>query len=69
MTSERIIARIEGLRGRRDEAVALAHSLDGAIQDCEYWLTVLAEDDNAAHAEENAAPPIGGQDAAAGGDD
>jgi len=39
MTPEKILARLEDLRGRRDEAVALAHSLDGAVQDCEFWLT------------------------------
>jgi hypothetical protein len=44
MTPEKIQERIKGLLGQRDEALALAHSLDGAVQDCEYWLKELEKD-------------------------
>jgi len=38
MTPEKLIERLNGLRARADEALALAHSLNGAIQEAEFWL-------------------------------
>jgi hypothetical protein len=42
MTKEAILARIAELKALRDGHIANANACNGAIQDCEHWLAVLA---------------------------
>lgn len=35
--------RLAELREQQEQVIAQANALAGAIQDCEYWLTLLAE--------------------------
>ena len=40
---EQIEARLAQLRSDKVELVANVHAINGALQDCEYWLTQLEE--------------------------
>jgi len=40
---EQIEARLAQLRSDKTELVANVHAINGAIQDCEYWLAQLEE--------------------------
>ena len=43
-----IEARIIDLRAKRERALQTAFVLDGAIQDCEYWLGVVFQENKPA---------------------
>jgi len=45
ITKERLDERLEQLRADRAQTVANVNALDGAIQDTEHWLGVLAEEE------------------------
>ena len=42
ITRELIAERITELQKQRAEALATANACAGALQDCEYWLTILS---------------------------
>lgn len=54
MTKEQIQARLEVLQTERETVKTSLAAYDGAIQDCNYWLTTLTETEalNAATPEE-----------------
>ena len=54
ITSEQIEARLTQLRSDKNELVANVHAINGAIQDCEYWLALLEE----TATEEEQSPPV-----------
>ena len=43
MTTEQVTARLAQLQQQREQLQRTLTAYDGAIQDCEYWLTVLKE--------------------------
>lgn len=43
MTRQAVEMRLAELRASLTQQMANAHATEGAIQDCEYWLAVLAE--------------------------
>lgn len=53
MTKNDIKTRIEELKKLRDQALANANAIGGAIQDCEFWLEWL---DNQAKGEDSTPP-------------
>ena len=59
MNREAIQERIESLRQDHEVAKSNMIAIDGAIQDCDYWLAVLAEAESQAEecAEECAVAP------------
>lgn len=38
MTREQILKRIEALEEQRRNRIADIHAIEGAVQDCQYWL-------------------------------
>lgn len=48
ITKEVLEARLAELAEQRDQKIADANALTGAIQDCQHWLEVLAKDEPAA---------------------
>ena len=51
---EQIEERLAQLRSDKTELVAIVHAINGAIQDCEYWLALLDETAE----EEEQSPPV-----------
>lgn len=47
ITKEEIEKRRTQLQAEHQQAVATVHAINGAIQDCEFWLSVLEESDKA----------------------
>jgi len=47
ITRERIEQRIKALTDERDSLIARANMVIGCIQDCNYWLKVLALEEEA----------------------
>ena len=47
MSEERLKARLAELKQKKEEHGQWMVLLDGAIQDCEYWLTELTKKDKA----------------------
>ena len=43
MTKEQIESRLNELRQEKERTALMIHVIDGAIQDCEYWLKKLEE--------------------------
>ena len=50
MTPDKIRARLDDLKRQRDQQIANANALGGAIQDCEYWLAEAVKVDEATKA-------------------
>jgi len=44
ITREMVEQRLAQLKAERDQLVANLNAYNGAIQDCEYWLSLLKED-------------------------
>ena len=50
MTPDKIRARLDDLKRQRDQQIANANALGGAIQDCEFWLAEAVKVDEATKA-------------------
>jgi len=46
VTREKILERLAKLKAEREQLIANLNAYNGAIQDCEYWLSVLEDGEN-----------------------
>ena len=44
MNREAVEKRLEELRSSFEQAISNANAIQGAIQDCEYWLKIIEEE-------------------------
>jgi len=46
ITREMVLERLAKLKAEREQLIANLNAYNGAIQDCEYWLSVLEDGEN-----------------------
>jgi hypothetical protein len=56
VTKAQLEARVKELTAAREQAIANLQALNGAIQDCEYWIAEVEKAEKEAAAEEEAKP-------------